>query len=213
MVTNLILHSRLVAILRMDDLSKASIIADTLIGAGVQALEFTLTNREAPSVIQRIRNDNSAIQNGSAVVGMGSVRTLEETKIAIDCGAQFVVSPIMSVAIIDYCKQNRVVVCPGAYTPTEIAMGWDAGADLIKVFPVRSLGASYIRDVLAPMPYLRLMPTGGVDLGNIPAYFDAGAAAVGIGSQLLNTIALEKNDWHAIAATASQYVAACRGAQ
>ena len=210
MITQLILQSRLVAILRLDDLSKAATITDTLIGAGVQAIEFTLTNREAPSVIQRVRNDNSAIQNGFAAIGMGSVRTLEETKIAIDCGAQFVVSPIMSVAIIDYCKQNKVVVCPGAYTPTEIAMGWDAGADLIKVFPARSLGPNYIRDVLAPMPYLKLMPTGGVDLKNIPNYFDAGAAAVGIGSQLLDATALEKNDWHAISATASQYVAACK---
>ena len=205
-----ILRARMVAILRLDDLSTAAPIADSLFNAGIHALEFTLTNVSTPSVVKKLRNDCTAISSGSAVIGIGSVRSLEEAKLAIDSGAQFVVSPITSVPIIVYCKQNNIVVCPGAYTPTEIAMSWDAGADIVKVFPARNLGANYIRDVLAPMPYLRLMPTGGIDLSNIASYFAAGAVAVGIGSQLLDPAAVRNQDWGRIQQAAAQYVQACR---
>ena len=166
MTTDTILQARMVAILRLDDLSTAVPMAETLFNAGIRALEFTLTNSNTPAVVRRIRNESPDIRSGNAVIGIGSVRSLEEAKIAIDSGAQFVVSPITSVPIIDYCKQSKVAICSGAYTPTEIAMSWDAGADIVKVFPARNLGANYIRDVLAPMPYLKLMPTGGVDLNN-----------------------------------------------
>jgi 2-dehydro-3-deoxyphosphogluconate aldolase / (4S)-4-hydroxy-2-oxoglutarate aldolase len=205
-----ILHARLVAILRLDDLSTAGAISESLFNAGVQALEFTLTNSNTPEVVGKLRSESLSIRSGASVIGIGSVRSLEEAKIAIDAGAQFVVSPITSVPIIDYCKQNKIIVCPGAYTPTEIAISWDAGADIVKVFPARNLGYHYIRDVLAPMPYLKLMPTGGVDLNNIPAYFAAGAAAVGIGSQLLDPVAIQERDWDRIATTAALYVQACK---
>ena len=210
MTTDTILEARMVAILRLDDLSTAIPMAESLFNAGIRALEFTLTNSNTPAVVRRIRNESQDILSGNAVIGIGSVRSLEEAKIAIDSGAQFVVSPITSIPIIDYCKQNKVAVCPGAYTPTEIAMSWDAGADIVKVFPARNLGAQYIRDVLAPMPYLKLMPTGGVDLDNIASYFAAGAVAVGIGSQLLDPEAIRNQDWGKIQQTAAHYVQACR---
>jgi 2-dehydro-3-deoxyphosphogluconate aldolase / (4S)-4-hydroxy-2-oxoglutarate aldolase len=148
------------------------------------------------------------IASGKAVIGIGSIRSLEEAKLAIDSGAQFVVSPITSVPIIDYCKQNKVAVCPGAFTPTEIATSWDAGADIVKVFPVRNLGPNYVRDILAPMPYLKLMPTGGVDLNNIESYFAAGAVAAGIGSQLLDPIAILNKDWNTLEKNAAMYTLA-----
>ena len=210
MTNHLILRSRLVAIVRLDDLSAAQRIAESLIEAGICALEFTLTNADAPSAVKSLRETNRAILDGKAVIGLGSVRSLDEAKVAIDSGAQFVVSPITSIDVINHCKQNKVIVCPGAYTPTEIAMGWDVGADIIKVFPARALGPSYIRDVLAPMPYLKLMPTGGVDLKNIPSYFEAGAVAVGIGTQLLDPTAIANHDWAAISTMAQKYVTACR---
>ena len=210
MTTETILKARMVAILRLDDLSTAIPMADALFNAGIKALEFTLTNSNTPAVVRRMRDESHAILTGNAVIGIGSVRSLEEVKLAIDSGAQFVVSPITSVPIIDYCKQNNIVVCPGAYTPTEIATSWDAGADIVKVFPARNLGANYIRDVLAPMPYLKLMPTGGIDLSNIASYFAAGAVAVGIGSQLLDPAAVRNQDWGRIQQTAAQYVQACR---
>jgi len=204
-----ILDARLVAILRLDDLSTAEQITDALFQAGVRALEFTLTNPAAPAIVRKMRDTSPAILSKKAVIGIGSVRTLEEAKLAIDSGSQFIVSPITSVQIIDYCKQNKVAVCPGAYTPTEIAMCWDAGADIVKVFPARTLGAGYIKDVLAPMPYLKLMPTGGVDLKNMASFFAAGAVAVGIGSQLLDPIAIQNRDWVKLTKTASEYAKAC----
>ncbi len=210
MILATILHSRLVAILRLEDLSTAGTISESLFKAGIRALEFTLTNSNTPQVVRELRNESPSIRSGAGVIGIGSVRSLEEAKIAIDAGAQFIVSPITSVPIIDYCKRNKIVVCPGAYTPTEIATSWDAGADIVKVFPVRNLGAHYIRDVLAPMPHLKLMPTGGVDLNNIPAFFAAGAVAVGIGSQLIDAIAIQEEDWDRITRTAALYVQACK---
>ncbi len=209
-VLETILRARMVAILRLDDLSSAVSMAESLFNAGIHALEFTLTNAATPAVVRSLRNECQSISSGDSVIGIGSVRSLDEAKLAIDSGAQFVVSPITSISIIDFCKQNKIVVCPGAFTPTEIAAGWDAGADIVKVFPVRNLGANYIRDVLAPMPYLKLMPTGGVDLQTIPSYFAAGAVAVGIGSQLLDPVALRDHDWDKISQTASHYVQACK---
>jgi 2-dehydro-3-deoxyphosphogluconate aldolase/(4S)-4-hydroxy-2-oxoglutarate aldolase len=205
-----LLNARLVAIVRLDDLSQGPRIAETLFEAGVQAIEFTLTNSDSPKLVSSLRKQHTGVLAGDNVIGLGSVRTLNEAKIAVECGAQFVVCPITSVPIIEYCKRNHVAVCPGAYTPTEIATAWEAGADLVKVFPARSLGPMFIRDVLAPMPYLKLMPTGGVDLDNVHAYWSAGAAAVGIGSQLLNTNAIRSHDWEAIRSTAENYVRACQ---
>ena len=99
-------------------------------------------------------------------------------------------SPITSRPIIDACVKAGVAVMPGALTPTEIAAAWDAGADLVKVFPARGLGPNYIKDILAPMPYLKLMPTGGVDLNNLQSYFAAGAVAAGIGGNLMDAAAV-----------------------
>ena len=209
MTIETILDARLVAILRLDDLSAAEPITEALFEAGVRALEFTLTNAAAPAVVRKMRDKNQSIATRKTVVGIGSVRSLEEAKLAIDSGAQFIVSPITSVQIIDYCKQNKVAVCPGAYTPTEIATCWDAGADIVKVFPAKTLGPGYIKDVLAPMPYLKLMPTGGVDLKNMASFFAAGAVAVGIGSQLLDPIIIQNENWAKLTETASEYVKAC----
>ncbi len=209
MTIDTIIDARMVAIIRLNDLINAVPIVEALFQGGVRAIEFTLTNATAPSIVQKMRRDNQAIASGKAVIGIGSIRSLEEAKLAIDSGAQFVVCPITSVPIIDYCKQNKIAVCPGAYTPTEIATSWNAGADIVKVFPIRNLGPCYIRDVLAPMPYLKLMPTGGVDLDNISSFFAAGAVAVGIGSQLLDPIAMENKDWAKLTQTASLYSKAC----
>ncbi len=209
-VRNTILRERMVAIVRLEDLSTAFPIADALFNAGIHALEFTLTNSATPAVVRNLRQQCQSIASGDSVIGIGSVRSLDEAKLAIDSGAQFVVSPITSLPIIDFCKQSTIVVCPGAFSPTEIATCWDAGADIVKVFPARNLGANYIRDVLAPMPYLKLMPTGGVDLKNIASYFAAGAAAVGIGSQLLDPVAIRDHAWDKISQTASHYVQACK---
>jgi 2-dehydro-3-deoxyphosphogluconate aldolase/(4S)-4-hydroxy-2-oxoglutarate aldolase len=205
----LVLKHRLVAILRLNDLKDAVPLAESLVRAGVRALEFTLTNASAPIAIRSCLDRIASFSNGTAAIGIGSVRNLAEARIAIDCGSQFVVSPITSKPIIDFCKEHGVSVFPGAFSPTEIAMAHEAGADIVKVFPSRNLGPSYIQDVLAPMPYLRLMPTGGVDLKNLANYFRAGAVAVGVGGQFLDAEAIARQDWQRIESLASQFVAAC----
>lgn len=208
--TSIILESRLVAILRLSDLQDAIPLVESLLEGGVRALEFTLTNPESPRVVSDCLRHFHQLSRGNATIGLGSVRSLEEAKVAIDCGAQFVVSPITHVGVIECCRNAKVDVCPGAFTPTEIALAHEAGASIVKVFPARNLGPGYIRDVLAPMPYLRLMPTGGVDLQNVSEYFQAGAIAVGVGGQFLNPTWIREKNWGSIRTAACQFAASCQ---
>ncbi|XZE44237.1 bifunctional 4-hydroxy-2-oxoglutarate aldolase/2-dehydro-3-deoxy-phosphogluconate aldolase [Pirellulaceae bacterium SH467] len=207
--TSIILASRLVAILRLSDLRNALPLVESLLLGGVRGLEFTLTNPDSPRVVSECLKHFAELSNGNATIGLGSVRNLDEAKCAVDCGAQFVVSPITDVRVMEYCHRARIPTCPGAYTPTEIALATEAGADIVKVFPARNLGPDYIRDVLAPMPYLRLMPTGGIDLQNVSQYFRSGAVAVGVGGQFLNPVWIQDKNWASIRAAASQFAAAC----
>lgn len=207
-VVDLILASRLVAILRLDDLTHSIKLVESLLGAGVRAVEFTLTNPDAPAVITELRRVIPAFSDGTAAIGLGSIRNAVEARMAVDAGAQFLVSPIALESIVDEGKKHDVAVCLGAYSPTEIAMGWDFGADIIKVFPARSLGQNYVRDVLAPMPYLRLMPTGGVDLANMADYFNAGAVAVGVGGKFVDPGWIRNEQWDEVTRAAAAYVLA-----
>jgi 2-dehydro-3-deoxyphosphogluconate aldolase / (4S)-4-hydroxy-2-oxoglutarate aldolase len=191
----IILKRRVVAILRLADLKHAVEIARAIVDGGIAAIEFTLTNPQAPIAVSECLREIACFREGRATIGMGSVRTIEQLDLAMDSRAQFIVSPITSVSLIRTCQERGMAVMPGAMTPTEMAHAWDAGADIVKVFPARNLGPNYIKDCLAPMPDLRLMPTGGVDQGNIGSYLEAGAVAVGIGSQFLKPEILESQDW------------------
>ncbi|MDZ4847726.1 MAG: bifunctional 4-hydroxy-2-oxoglutarate aldolase/2-dehydro-3-deoxy-phosphogluconate aldolase [Pirellulaceae bacterium] len=210
-VVNLVLQHRLVAIIRLDDLSQAFEISRSLLAGGIMVQEYTLTNPEAFQVIGRIRKEIPAFQNGDACVGLGSVRNLDEANQAIEAGAQFVVTPTTRLDVIRQCQTHQVPIMPGAFTPTEISQAWEAGASLVKVFPARHLGPGYIKDVLAPMPYLKLMPTGGIDLANMPKYFENGAVAVGIGGQLVDPDRIRRRDWKGMTEIARQYAEASRG--
>lgn len=207
--TSIILESRLVAILRLDDLSQAVPLTNALIAGGVRALEFTLTNPDAPKAIATCLEQIPALSRGQATIGLGSVRSLDEAQIAVQSGAQFVVCPTTNLKVIEHCLGHNIPVSPGAFTPTEIATAHEAGAEIIKVFPARGLGPTYIKDVLAPMPYLKLMPTGGVDLKNVGAYFKAGAVAVGVGGQFLDVEAIKREDWSSIESLAKSFVEGC----
>ena len=210
-VLQLINQHRIVAILRLDDLSQAIAISEALVSGGIVVQEFTLTNPDALKVVREVKA--SLGRRGLATaIGIGSVRNVDEARAALEAGADFIVSPITSRPIIEACVKADVAVMPGAVTPTEIASAWDAGADLVKVFPARGLGPNYIKDVLAPMPYLKLMPTGGVDLKNLQSYFAAGAVAAGIGGNLMDATAIARGDWAAVTATALQYAQAARHA-
>ncbi len=208
MVLDLLERHRCVAIVRLDDLTHGVSIVNALLRAGIRLIEFTLTNPDATKVVSDARKIIREFNFGNSAIGIGSVRTLDQAMMAIDAGAQFVVSPITSPAVIAHCQQSKVPVMPGALTPTEIATAWEFGADVVKVFPARGLGPAYIRDVLAPMPYLKLMPTGGIDLGNVRDYFEAGAVGVGIGGQLLDQAAIGRCDWESLECRARPYAIA-----
>jgi 2-dehydro-3-deoxyphosphogluconate aldolase / (4S)-4-hydroxy-2-oxoglutarate aldolase len=205
-----ILQSRLVAIIRLNDLANAVALSRALLDAGIVAQEFTLTNPQALDAVRQVLKDIKQFSNGEASLGVGSVRTTQQAAEAIRSGAQFLVSPIHDLPIVNYCVEHQIPILSGAYTPSEIASAWNAGASIVKVFPARGLGPNFIKDVLAPMPELQLMPTGGVDLENIPLYFAAGAVAVGVGGNLLDAQAIARNDWSQVTQTAAAYACIAR---
>ncbi len=208
-ILELALQYRLVAILRLSDLTDAIPLVRALLDGGVRLIEFTLTNPEAGNAVAQCRSEIKQFDQGEAAIGMGSVRTEDETMLALDSGSQFVVTPIYSPSIIKLCKNANTTVCSGAFSPTEIFNAYRDGSDIVKVFPARGLGAGYIKDVLAPMPFLKLMPTGGVDLSNVQSYFDAGAVAVGVGGQFVDATAIKNRDWQKITQSARAFVQAC----
>lgn len=206
-ILELLEQLRLLAIIRQDDLRFAREMTLALAEAGIVLQEFTLTNPESLGLIRSLRQD-SAFKHIS--IGAGSVRTLTEARQAVDAGAQFVVTPISQVELIETCVKAKVPIFPGAFTPTEIHTAWQAGAAAVKVFPATALGPGYIKDILAPMPYLKLLPTGGVNLANMAAFLANGAVAVAVGSNILDKTALESRDWQALSQHAKAYAEAAR---
>ena len=182
----------------LDDLSHVLNLASALVDGGVAVMEFPLTNPEAVDAIARLR---TKLQR-DALIGAGSVLTPEQANAVIDAGAQFVVSPNTSLAVIDTCLNRGVPPIPGAMTPTEIMTAVQLGAPAVKVFPARGLGPAYIKDVLAPMPDLRLVPTGGINADNAQAFLRAGAFALGVGGALVDSQTVANRDWIALAGRA-----------
>ncbi|MFO0014716.1 MAG: bifunctional 4-hydroxy-2-oxoglutarate aldolase/2-dehydro-3-deoxy-phosphogluconate aldolase [Planctomycetota bacterium] len=203
---DLFLENRIVAIVRLDRLDRSRDLVRTLLDAGIRCVEFTLTNPETPGWIEKLLNDEPRFREGTACLGLGSVRNVSEAELAARVGAQFVVTPIASKPVVDVCKTHNIPIAAGAYTPTEIASMWEAGADWVKVFPVRNLGPGYIRDVLAPMPYLKLMPTGGIDASNAREFLQAGATAVGVGGTLCRASWVDAGQWDLIHRAATELV-------
>ncbi|MCY3574225.1 MAG: bifunctional 4-hydroxy-2-oxoglutarate aldolase/2-dehydro-3-deoxy-phosphogluconate aldolase [Chloroflexi bacterium] len=198
----IIAKHKLVAIVRLDDLSIAAELLDALVAGGIRAVEFTLTNPQATEVIAALR----ARVGADIAIGAGSVINAEQARAVAAAGAQFVVSPITKREILDECAALSLPAMPGAFTPSEIQQAWEWGAAVVKVFPANHLGRRYIKDVLAPLPHLRLMPTGGVSLDNLREYIEMGAFAVGLGSSLINNQAVAKRDWAALRDEARAYV-------
>ena len=147
---------RIVAIIRLDDLSCAVPLTRALYEGGIVVQEFTLTNPNALEAVRRTLDGIEAFSTGQGCVGVGSVRSRQQAEQAIEAGAHFVVTPIYSLEVLQTCRSANVPVFCGAFTPTEIHRAWQAGASIVKVFPARGLGPRYIQDVLAPMPELPL---------------------------------------------------------
>ena len=201
-----ILASGLIAIIRSDRPEGLVDTAKALAVGGVKALEVTLTT---PGALDAI-SDLAAASKGEFVVGAGSVLDAESARAAILSGAEFLVMPNLNIGAIEVGKRYGKVVCPGALTPTEIVNAQQAGADIIKIFPASSLGAGYIKAVKAPLPQVRLMPVGGMNLQNIGDYFRAGACAVGVGGSLVNSKLIAQGNFSGIADLARQYLRAVK---
>ncbi|MCY4018313.1 MAG: bifunctional 4-hydroxy-2-oxoglutarate aldolase/2-dehydro-3-deoxy-phosphogluconate aldolase [Chloroflexi bacterium] len=192
---------KIVAIVRLDDLSTAQHITEALVEGGIRAIEFTLTNPDAVATIAAMRKS----VDERVAIGAGSVTTSEQVRAVADAGAQFVVSPVSKREVIAACAERGLPAMPGAFTPTEIQQSWEWGASVVKVFPANHLGVRYIKDVKAPLPHLRLMPTGGVNADNIREFLDLGAFAVGVGSSLINNDAVSGRDWKRLRENAQRY--------
>jgi 2-dehydro-3-deoxyphosphogluconate aldolase / (4S)-4-hydroxy-2-oxoglutarate aldolase len=206
---SLIEQDGVIAVVRLDDLSKAVPLTEALVAGGVRAVEFTFTNPAAGEAIAAA----GAALGPRALIGAGSVLDAETARVAILAGARFVVTPTVSLSTIEICNRYGVATTIGALTPTEILTAWQAGATFVKVFPANLGGPRYLRDVLGPLPQLKLIPTGGVDVDNAGEFIRAGAVAVALGSNLVDGRSVATEDWETITARAQAIVDAVAGAR
>lgn len=200
------LAGKIVAIVRLRDGSNMADIAAALIEGGIRALEFTLTT---PGAVEAIAACRARFGDG-ALIGAGTVMDAQGARSCLQAGAQFLVSPHLDPSLIAAAHEAGALAMPGALTPGEIVAAWRAGADVVKVFPIRAFGPAYIKDLLAPLPDIPLMPTGGVDESNAAAYIRAGAVGVAVGGKLFDPAAVAARDWQAITARARTLMEAVR---
>jgi 2-dehydro-3-deoxyphosphogluconate aldolase/(4S)-4-hydroxy-2-oxoglutarate aldolase len=191
----------LVAVVRAESSEQAQKIADACAAGGVAAIEITFT---VPGAEQVIRDLAKVYKNGEIVIGAGTVMDPETARTAILAGAQYVVSPYLNVEMVKLCNRYQVPCMPGAMTIKEIVEAMEAGADIVKIFPGELFGPKIIKAVKGPIPYAKMMPTGGVDLDNVQEWIKAGAVAVGAGSSLIK--GAKTGDYAAITSTAVQFI-------
>jgi 2-dehydro-3-deoxyphosphogluconate aldolase/(4S)-4-hydroxy-2-oxoglutarate aldolase len=191
-----------VAIIRMKDPGKVAEVVDALLAGGVQVLEVTMT---VPGAVQLIK-DLAPRMPPELILGAGTVLDPETADRVIDAGAAFLVSPVLRLPLIETARRRGVPILPGCFSPTEILTAWDAGADLVKVFPATALGPGFLKDVHGPLPQVKLVPTGGVSIENAGDWIRAGAAAVGVGSALLDAGALASGHFSEITGNARRMI-------
>jgi 2-dehydro-3-deoxyphosphogluconate aldolase/(4S)-4-hydroxy-2-oxoglutarate aldolase len=206
-VLEAILTARAIAVIRMKDAAKLAATAAALRKGGVMAIEITMT---VPGAVEIIR-ELAATKVPGTLVGAGTVLDASQAVDVIAAGADFVVSPITDLGMLEVCRKAGVLAAPGAFTPTEIYAAWRAGADIVKVFPATSLGPQFFRDLRGPLPQVRIMPTGGVTLENARDFLAAGACCVGIGTALVDPKLVAAGDWEALETRARVLTASLEG--
>lgn len=189
-----------IAVIRLDTAADSIAVGESLLKGGVSVLEVTLTSPNALELIAGLADG----LGDRAIVGVGSVLNADMARSAADAGARFFVSPVLVPEVIEFAHEQDAPVCAGAFSPTEIQTAYTLGADLVKVFPADVLGMSYFKSVRAPMPHLRLVPTGGVNLDNAGDWLKAGAAAVGVGSALVDKRAVAEGDYATLTTNAQR---------
>lgn len=199
-----VLRHVLVAVIRAPSGDRLVEVAEALLAGGVEVMEVTFTVPGAVRVLEQV-----ADRLGNRVLlGAGTVLDSETARIALLAGARFIVSPTVNLEVIELCRRYDRLVMPGALTPTEVVTAWQAGADIVKIFPADVGGPAYLRALKGPLPQVLMMPTGGVDLETAEPFLRAGACALGVGSSLVEKSAVEKGDFRRIEELARQYVAA-----
>jgi 2-dehydro-3-deoxyphosphogluconate aldolase / (4S)-4-hydroxy-2-oxoglutarate aldolase len=199
-----------IPVVRAASAEEAVTVAEAISEGGIPVLEITMTVPGAVKVIAEL----SKRFGDRVIVGAGTVLDPETAGNCIQAGAQFVVSPALNLRTIELCKREEIVIFPGALTPTEVVTAWEAGADAVKVFPCSAVGGSkYLRALKAPLPQIKLVPTGGVSLTTAKDFIAAGAWALGVGADLVNTEAIRSGDRDSVIKAARGYVEAVREAR
>ena len=201
-ILNIIRETGIIAIMRAQSSDQLLAAAAAIKLGGVRAIEVTMTTPGALSVIAEAKD-----RYGSDVIfGAGTVLDAETGRAAILAGADFVVSPTLNLDLVALCNRYSIPVAPGCYSPTEVLAGWQSGADFIKLFPASVGGPSLVKALLAPLPQVRIIPVGGVNLDTAAGFIRNGAAALGVGSSLVNQKLLDKGDLDELTRRAAAYV-------
>jgi 2-dehydro-3-deoxyphosphogluconate aldolase/(4S)-4-hydroxy-2-oxoglutarate aldolase len=209
-VIDRILNEGVVPVLRAESHEIALQAVDALRAGGIGILEVTMTVPGAVHLIEKLAEDIG----DECLIGAGTVLDEKAAAECIAAGARFIVSPAVNVATIEFCRSRDIPVLPGAFTPTEIVTAWNAGADMVKLFPAGAGGGpGYLKSLRAPLPQVKFVPTGGVSLDNAGDYIRAGAVAIGIGADLVNTKAISAGKAHIITEQAKLYLAAVSDAR
>ena len=198
-----VLDSGIVAIIRAPSGERLVDVALTLYEAGIDVIEVTFTVPGVLDIISQVHRE----LGDRILLGAGTVLDPESARAAFLAGAEFLVTPCVNTDVIRMCNRYDKLVMSGAFTPTEVLTAWEAGADIVKVFPADIGGPNYLKSLHGPLPHIRLLPTGGVNLDTLPDFFKAGACAVGLGSALVEKQALADGDLPRIRELAGQYVA------
>ncbi len=204
-----VLDAGVIAVIRAPSAELLLPIAEALLEGGIPAIEVTMSTPKAIRGIEMLADKFG----DRAVVGVGTVLDAATCRDAIAAGAEFVLSPHFDEEVVATTRRYGKISVPGAFTPTEILRAWTAGADIVKIFPSTVLGPGYIRDLLAPLPQLKLSPTGGVDAKNAGDWIKAGAVCVGAGSSLISKELLANRDWAAITLKARAFIDAIKTAR
>jgi len=201
--------SGVVAVIRLQDGSRLRAVVDALAAGGIIALEVTMT---VPRAIELIGEIAPALPDGF-LVGAGTVVDPDTARAAVQAGARFIVGPVFRPAVIEAARAAGAAAMPGCFSPTEILAAWEAGADVVKVFPATALGPSYFKDLRGPLPQVRLMPTGGVTIENAGEWIKAGAVAIGVGGALVDPKLVAAGNYAAITDRAKRFIERVRQAR
>jgi 2-dehydro-3-deoxyphosphogluconate aldolase/(4S)-4-hydroxy-2-oxoglutarate aldolase len=204
-----LLDPGIVAIIRADSSEQLGAAAEALLAGGVTTMEVTMTTPNALAVIGEIK----ARFGAQVLIGVGSVLDPETCRAAILAGAEFVVTPVTKPEVIAMCNRYGKPIASGAFTPTECLLAHESGADFVKLFPADQAGPKYIRNLLAPLPMLQIIPTGGVTPETCAEFLDAGCVALGAGSSLVSKEILARQDWSRLTTRAAEFVAAVKQAR